>query len=47
MKFTYVQTQFDYATGEVSVVNETAYSNGPRTRCMPMPMRPVKTSTAR
>ena len=28
--FTYVQTQFDYATGEVSVVNETAYSNGPR-----------------
>ena len=28
--FTYVQTQFDYATGEDSVVNETEYSNGHR-----------------
>lgn len=28
--FTYVQTQFDYATGEVKVVNETAYSKGER-----------------
>ena len=28
--FTYVQTQFDYATGKVSVVKETAYSNGER-----------------
>ena len=28
--FTYVQTQFDYATGEVAVVREVAYSNGPR-----------------
>jgi len=26
--FTYVQTQFDYATGEVKVVRETAYSKG-------------------
>ena len=25
--FTYVQTQFDYYTGEVKVVKETAYSN--------------------
>ena len=28
--FTYVQTQFDYATGEVKVVKEKAYSNGER-----------------
>ena len=28
--FTYVQTQFDYATGEVAVVREVPYSNGPR-----------------
>ena len=28
--FTYVQTQFDYATGEVHVVKETAYSKGER-----------------
>ncbi len=26
--FTYVQTQFDYATGEVKIVKEKAYSNG-------------------
>ncbi|WP_300344433.1 GGGtGRT protein [uncultured Oscillibacter sp.] len=28
--FTYVQTQFDYGTGEVSVVKETRYSEGER-----------------
>ncbi len=28
--FTYVQTQFDYATGEVKVVREIAYSKGER-----------------
>ena len=28
--FTYVQTQFDYATGEVNVVSEKAYSKGER-----------------
>ena len=28
--FTYVQTQFDYATGEVNVVKETRYSEGER-----------------
>ncbi len=28
--FTYVQTQFDYYTGELKVVNEIAYSNGER-----------------
>ena len=28
--FTYVQTQFDYATGEVAVVREVPYSSGPR-----------------
>ena len=28
--FTYVQTQFDYATGEVNVVREIAYSDGER-----------------
>lgn len=30
--FTYVQTQFDYATGEVKVVKEKAYSNGERAK---------------
>ncbi len=30
--FTYVQTQFDYATGKVNVVKETAYSNGERAK---------------
>lgn len=30
--FTYVQTQFDYASGELSVVNETVYSNGERSK---------------
>ena len=30
--FTYVQTQFNYATGEVSVVREIAYSNGERAK---------------
>ncbi len=29
---TYVQTQFDYATGEVKVVNEKAYSDGERSK---------------
>ena len=28
--FMYVQTQFDYATGEVAVVREVPYSSGPR-----------------
>ncbi len=28
--FTYVQTQFDYYTGELAIVNETAYSKGER-----------------
>ena len=28
--FTYVQTKFDYFTGELNIVNETAYSNGER-----------------
>jgi hypothetical protein len=28
--FTYVQTQFDYFTGELKIVNKKAYSNGPR-----------------
>ena len=28
--FTYVQTEFDYATGELKIVNKTPYSNGPR-----------------
>lgn len=28
--FTYVQTQYDYATGELNVVKETAYSKGER-----------------
>ncbi len=30
--FTYVQTKFDYFTGEVNVVKETPYSNGPRAK---------------
>ena len=30
--FTYVQTQFDYHTGEVKVVKETAYSDGERAK---------------
>ena len=30
--FTYVQTQFDYYTGEVKVVKEIAYSNGERSK---------------
>ena len=30
--FTYVQTQFDYYTGELKVVNEIAYSDGPRAK---------------
>ncbi len=30
--FTYVQTQFDYYTGEVKVVSETAFSNGERAK---------------
>lgn len=30
--FTYVQTQFDYFTGELKVVNETPYCDGPRAK---------------
>ena len=30
--FTYVQTKFDYFTGKVSIVEETAYSNGERAK---------------
>ncbi len=30
--FTYVQTQFDYYTGELNVVREIAYSDGPRAK---------------
>lgn len=30
--FTYVQTQFDYFTGELKVVSETPYSDGPRAK---------------
>ncbi len=30
--FTYVQTDFDFYTGELKVVKETAYSNGPRAK---------------
>ena len=30
--FTYVQTQFDYATGKVAIVKEIAYSNGERAK---------------
>jgi len=30
--FTYVQTQFDYATGDLKVIKETAYSDGERAK---------------
>ena len=30
--FTYVQTEFDYATGEVKIVREKAYSDGERSK---------------
>ena len=30
--FTYCQTQFDYYTGKVEVINRTAYSDGPRSK---------------
>ena len=30
--FTYVQTDFDYYTGKLNIVKETAYSNGPRAK---------------
>ena len=30
--FSYVQTQFDYATGELNIVKQKAYSNGPRAK---------------
>jgi hypothetical protein len=30
--FTYVQTEFDYSTGELRAVNETAYSDGERAK---------------
>ena len=30
--FTYCQTEFDYATGKVKVVNKIAYSDGPRAK---------------
>ena len=30
--FTYVQTEFDYYTSELKIVNETPYSNGPRAK---------------
>ena len=30
--FTYVQTEFDYFTGELKVVRELAYSDGPRAK---------------
>lgn len=30
--FTYVQTKFDYYTGKLEIVNETAYSNGERAK---------------
>lgn len=30
--FTYVQTEFDYYTGKVNIVKETAYSNGERAK---------------
>ena len=30
--FTYVQTEFDYFTGELKVVKETPYSDGPRAK---------------
>jgi hypothetical protein len=31
--FTYVQTEFDYATGKLSIVREKAYSKGAAVRC--------------
>ena len=30
--FTYVQTKFDYFTGDLNIVKETPYSDGPRTK---------------
>ena len=30
--FTYVQTKFDYATGKLEIVKETAFSDGPRSK---------------
>ena len=30
--FTFVETQFDYMTGKLNIVSETAYSNGPRAK---------------
>ena len=30
--FTYIQTQFDYYTGELKIVKETPYSDGPRAK---------------
>lgn len=30
--FTYVQTEFDYSTGELKIVNESAYSDGERAK---------------
>ncbi len=30
--FTYVQTKFDYYTGDLNIVNETPYSDGPRAK---------------
>ena len=30
--FTYVQTKFDYFTGELNIVKETPYSDGPRAK---------------
>jgi len=30
--FTYVQTQFDYASGEIKIVKEKAYSDGPKAK---------------
>ncbi len=30
--FTYVQTDYDYYTGELKIINETAYSNGERAK---------------
>ena len=30
--FTYVQTEFDYYTGKLNIVNKTAYSDGPRSK---------------
>ena len=30
--FTYVQTEFDYYTGKLNIVNKTSYSDGPRSK---------------